>query len=613
MAKKNTIKINIINQKIIFTQKSKMLLPVLKNIKFIRNELIRYMIPVIKIVWMMGNLVGFVVILEKYQNSLEDFYQRKITQTGISFARASALCIELNSAAILLLVCRNLISFLRNLLCCKPKVVRIFDKHVTFHRYLGYLIIFFSIIHTVAHVHNLESFVLARNAEYVPSSSTTKEEELLSGLFSTLSSLNKRPNGSFINPVENENSVPIFEGFKLLSGVSGIIMCISLSIMASSSSENIRKPFYNLFWYSHQIFAAVYFLFLFIHGAQKVVKHQTNLEDHNPQQCYLIYSEWPIKTESKQCDIPKFEGHFPDSWIWVLPSIVLYLVERLVRFIRSLRKFKLAVFVKHPSNVIELQIEKVNRIKHRAGQYIFLNVSEISFFEWHPFTITSAPDDQYLSVHIRCTGDWTVKLSRKLEENKALKVSIDGPFGTCAEDVFKYESVILIGAGIGNKSITPYASILKHIWHKSNSKKEKIKKLKKVHFFWISSTIDSFEWFGSLLQDLENRIKLSDFSDLLDYKIYLTRGWSLKQAKEIAINNRQEHDLFTGLSQKTNYGRPNFDLFFRDYGDSQKKNSTKKDCGVFFCGPPQMSKDLHILCNKHSNGSLRFIYNKENF
>jgi hypothetical protein len=25
----------------------------------------------------------------------------------------------------------------------------------------------------------------------------------------------------------------------------------------------------------------------------------------------------------------------------------------------------------------------------------------------HPFTITSAPDDSYLSMHIRCRGDWT--------------------------------------------------------------------------------------------------------------------------------------------------------------------------------------------------------------
>ncbi len=27
--------------------------------------------------------------------------------------------------------------------------------------------------------------------------------------------------------------------------------------------------------------------------------------------------------------------------------------------------------------------------------------------EWHPYTLTSAPDDPFLSVHIQVCGDWT--------------------------------------------------------------------------------------------------------------------------------------------------------------------------------------------------------------
>ncbi|RNA41952.1 cytochrome b-245 heavy chain-like [Brachionus plicatilis] len=582
-----------------------MIIQALRNIKLLKNEIPRYLILG---VWLLINLIAFLMVYFSFHNSLKYFYLRKIVQDGISWSRASAFCINLNAAIILLLVCRNSITYFRSFMCCSPNVVRVIDKHVSFHRYVAYLIFFLTIIHTIGHVHNIENFVEAKNAKYKPSEVGTNEEDL-SGLFSTLSLLNKRPNGTFINPVDTENAVPLFEAFKILAGVSGIIMCLSLSILASTSSESIRKSFYNLFWYSHQIFAFIFMSFFCIHGAQRIVKIQTNVKNHNPQQCYLIYHEWPVKTETKQCDIPEFEGFMPVSWIWVLPSIILYLLERLIRFIRSFRKFKLAGFIKHPSNVIELQVEKMNRIKYRAGQYIFLNVSEISYFEWHPFTITSAPDDQYLSVHIRCTGDWTGKLSKKLEEKKELKMSIDGPFGSCAEDVFKYESVVLIGAGIG---VTPYASILKHIWYILSTSHQNTATLKKVYFFWVSSTIDSFEWFGSLLQDLENRIKSSNQPDLLDYKIYLTRGWSLKQAKEIAINNDQEYDLFTGLSQKTNYGRPNFELFFKELSNVEER-PVKKKCGVFFCGPSQMSKDLHIVCNKQSNNYISFIYNKESF
>lgn len=44
-----------------------------------------------------------------------------------------------------------------------------------------------------------------------------------------------------------------------------------------------------------------------------------------------------------------------------------------------------------------------------------------------------------------------------------LRVAIDGPFGTASEDVFRYEVVMLVGAGIG---VTPFASILKSVWYK---------------------------------------------------------------------------------------------------------------------------------------------------
>lgn len=45
----------------------------------------------------------------------------------------------------------------------------------------------------------------------------------------------------------------------------------------------------------------------------------------------------------------------------------------------------------------------------------------------------------------------------------SVRVAIDGPFGTASEDVFGYEVVMLVGAGIG---VTPFASILKSVWYK---------------------------------------------------------------------------------------------------------------------------------------------------
>jgi len=60
----------------------------------------------------------------------------------------------------------------------------------------------------------------------------------------------------------------------------------------------------------------------------------------------------------------------------------------------------------HPSKVLEVQIKKEN-INPKAGQYIFISCPEISYLQYHPFTLTSAPEEGYVSVHMRIVGDWT--------------------------------------------------------------------------------------------------------------------------------------------------------------------------------------------------------------
>ena len=59
------------------------------------------------------------------------------------------------------------------------------------------------------------------------------------------------------------------------------------------------------------------------------------------------------------------------------------------------------------------------------------------------------------------------------------RIVVDGPFGTASEDVFSYEVVMLVGAGIG---VTPFASILKSIWYKYCNKAPNLR-LKKVGSF----------------------------------------------------------------------------------------------------------------------------------
>jgi hypothetical protein len=45
-----------------------------------------------------------------------------------------------------------------------------------------------------------------------------------------------------------------------------------------------------------------------------------------------------------------------------------------------------------------------------SAKLLLLRTIEFTFLYRHPFSITSAPGDDYLSVHIRTLGDWTTEL-----------------------------------------------------------------------------------------------------------------------------------------------------------------------------------------------------------
>ena len=77
-----------------------------------------------------------------------------------------------------------------------------------------------------------------------------------------------------------------------------------------------------------------------------------------------------------------------------------------------------------PSQVTSLVIRKPPHFNFKAGDYIFLNIPSIAFFEWHPFTISSAPEQpDYFSLHIRAVGHWTNQLYQYFTQEQELAQS----------------------------------------------------------------------------------------------------------------------------------------------------------------------------------------------
>uniref|UniRef100_A0A8C5IID4 NADPH oxidase 3 n=1 Tax=Junco hyemalis TaxID=40217 RepID=A0A8C5IID4_JUNHY len=539
-----------------------------------------------------------------YEDDNAYIYTRIMLGSTLAWARASATCLNFNCMLILLPVCRNLISFLRGAsIYCGGALRRQLDKNITFHKMVAYGIALNATIHIVAHSINIERY----------HSSQSKEA---GELRNKLSGLGKSPNESYLNPIRTYETIhdpqPI-SGYALLTtiaGITGVVITVALILIMTSSTELIRRSCYEVFWYTHHLFV-VFFIGLIVHGMGQLVRGQTpqSLLLHNVTYCKDHYWEWENAT---QCPLPEFSGNKPVAWKWVLSPMVLYICERIVRFWRFRQEVIITKVVTHSSGVLEIHMKK-HGFKMGAGQYIFLQCPSVSQLEWHPFTLTSAPEEDYFSVHIRLVGDWTAALFKAFgAEEKALRelrmlprLAVDGPYGSATTDIFHYRVSVCIAAGIG---VTPFASILKSIWYKCCNLNT-VLALQKVYFYWICRDPSAFEWFADLLFHLETKMAEKWKNDFLSYHIFLT-GWDESQATHIALHCDDKMDVITGLRQKTWYGRPNWDNEFKKLAENHPS------IGVFFCGPKALSKILQKTCNSYSSvdpRGVQFHYNKESF
>ncbi|XP_033829504.1 NADPH oxidase 1 [Periophthalmus magnuspinnatus] len=553
----------------------------------------------ILILWMGINIFLFVWYYFVYDLGDDYIYTRHLLGSALAWARAPAAVLNFNCMLILLPVCRNLLSLLRgSFVCCGRSMRQQLDKNLSFHKLVAYMIGLMTAVHIIAHLLNVEWLNNSRQNVY-------------DDLSTVLSQLEDAEETTYLNPIRvvdlDPQQIPTYFVFTSIAGLTGVIITLSLILIITSSMEVIRRNYFEVFWYTHHLFI-IFFAGLVIHGAGRIVRHQEETDPpHNFTYCKDHMYNWG---EIPECPMPKFEGGFPKTWMWVIGPMFLYLCERILRFIRYTQPVTYRKIVMRPSKVLELQLVK-NGFKMDVGQYVFINCPSISQLEWHPFTMTSAPEEDFFSVHIRSAGDWTNKLIEIMEQlpegAQGPKLGVDGPFGTASEDVFDYEVAMLVGAGIG---VTPFASILKSIWYKFKQSDPKLR-TRKIYFYWLCRETYAFEWFADLLQVLETEMEERGMGDFLTYKLYLT-GWDQNLADFFSVNFDKDTDAVTGLKQKTNIGRPIWDKEF----ELVRKVYPTSGVGVFLCGPEALAKVLGKNCIKHSDVDPRktkFYFNKENF
>ncbi|PKA63283.1 Putative respiratory burst oxidase like protein H [Apostasia shenzhenica] len=520
----------------------------------------------------------------------------------VCIAKGSAETLKLNMALILLPVCRNTLTRLRSTALNK---IFPFDDNINFHKIVALAITVGTLVHTLLHI----------TCDFPRIISCPKQK------FMT------------ILGADFQFKQPTYQDLlKSTPGWTGIVMIIVMGFSFTLATHHFRRnvvklpsPFhymagFNAFWYAHHLLAIVYVLLIF---------HSF---------CIFLTHRWYKKT----------------TWMYIIIPVTFYSCERLIRAFREknyrVNIMKAAIY---PGNVLSIHMTKPPGFKYKSGMYLFVKCPDVSPFEWHPFSITSAPGDEHVSVHIRTLGDWTNELrnlfgkicevqvtSKKanlsrlettvvadaaLQETKFPKLFIDGPYGAPAQCYTKYDILLLIGLGIG---ATPFISILQDLLNNKNSNDElqsrhiseenhinsiKSKGPGRAYFYWVTREQGSFEWFKGVMNDVTEK----DQDNVIEMHNYLTSVYEEGDARSalIAMVQSLQHakngvDIVSGSRIRTHFARPNWRKVFSDIAKAHKSARI----GVFYCGPPTLTKQLRDLSHEFShNTTTRFHFHKENF
>ena len=275
---------------------------------------------------------------------------------------------------------------------------------------------------------------------------------------------------------------------------TGVGLIVILTIMVGCSVSAVRRSGYFLVFYFSHLNYVLYFLLLLFHA--------------------------------------------PDFWKWFVAFGCIWGVELTYRAISAFLgrgATTIAEGIPLPSRVTCLKIRKPAKFHYSPGDWVFIKIPKIAAFEWHPFTISSAPEviknitfalcivqafsqvQDTFSVHIRGVGQWTNKLydhfkAESVDQGdhvvpelagkdpgklKSLDIFVDGPFGSPSSNIYRAEHAVLVGTGIG---VTPFASILQSITQRYRQVKQQCPSCQHQWSDNIDSVMGNLKKVGSCIQ-----------------------------------------------------------------------------------------------------------------
>lgn len=391
------------------------------------------------------------------------------------------------------------------------------------------------------------------------------------------------------------------------------LLCMAALVLPSVASI-LRRWFYELWYIPHILLALAVGIFLILHGI---------------------------------VELSVFLG------IWALDLFVRYAIMagRLYPHDASIRAL--------PGDIVEISFPKPDdgSFEYDAGQFVMIAIPKIAFSQFHPFSISSSPNDDVVTLHIKAvgpdtdsgaSGSWTRRVLN-LAKSGVDKVNfmMEGPYGNLAVELFnkdKYKMVLMISGGIG---VTPMQSIANQLLNETkriNIKASDVEasmskeltsldqndletdsedssnptNLKKIKFIWASKSMDTVKAMkDSATHHTESTgISIYDYvneHDILDMDIFIT-------GPEVQTDSNEASSMTNHM--KISHSRPFIDSIFQEMKEAAIENG-ESSVAVVVCGPVGLSHICKVascrwsdpvhLCKTDGENSVKFDFHDVKF
>jgi NADPH oxidase len=372
----------------------------------------------------------------------------------------------------------------------------------------------------------------------------------------------------------------LFDGSENLTG--SLLTLAMIGMVTLSIFPIFRRKFFDFWLWTHILFAICVIVFAFLHTVLLI----------------LVVAFW-----------------------WALDLVMRYIIMAGVVYTHK------ATLTVVKDDIVMVSFPKPDNFNYNAGQFIQIAVPEIGVLAFHPISISSAPHEPLVTLHIRALGDWTKKLLKLALEKNEVFVLMEGPYGALSVDIdddTRYKMALCISGGIG---VTHCQSIAKSLLHDYCNGRH----LTQVRFVWTIRDLSMLDFMPPLEDSVDltgiefersitelgvirpdntgganvdafdagmTDIEVADVSALslpeeyLPLRVIETDVFLTKVSEEESIHLKPDPRNF-------HFGRPNLNAIIQDVKEEAIRQGITHVM-VFACGPKALVERTREACRVES-------------